>query len=300
MNEFLQQSTSILERRFLKNAFLPVLLLPLAVLAPVALQNAELEALGEKWRAESGTVQLLQAGLAIAIIWFVAAIVASQWRNIIRLFEGYPLMQVPWLGRACANWYWDRREALSAARDVWALYYYFPEDQSSCLPTKLGNILRAAERYPLHRYGAETIIVWPRLYHLLDRQVVEDVEDARASLEFLLVVSLWFLFAGLGGAIALNAHGDPILIALVWALVGVACSYLAYVSAIRAAVEYGEQLRSTIELYRLTLLEQLRIPVPTTLGEEQKEWKRLQNFVSMNRGLPDREYAAPSAPSAGE
>lgn len=73
MNDFLQQASGLLERRFLKNAFLPALLLPLAIAAPVEFQSASLAHLADTWKNQSPTVQLLQLALGLAIVWFVAA-----------------------------------------------------------------------------------------------------------------------------------------------------------------------------------------------------------------------------------
>lgn len=298
MNDFLEQASGLLERRFLKNAFLPVLLLPLAIAAPAGFQNDRSAHLAAIWKNESATVQLLQLAVGLALVWFVAAILASQWRNIIRLFEGYPLMRVPWLGAACARWYWRRRQEVAGREDNWQLYYYFPTIEEDCLPTRLGNVLRAAERYPYSRYGADSIILWPRLSHVVERQVLDDVEDARALLEFLLVISLWFATAGLaGGSLVLGLGGSPVL-AVAWSVGGILAAYLAYVSAIWSAVEYGEQLRTSMELFRLALFEQLRIDTPTNLQEEREAWSRLEDLVRDNL-IEDlsKPYATVSAPS---
>jgi len=296
MQGILDRAADVLERRFLKNAFLPVLLLPLAIAAPWAVQDGRLEDVAQAWSRRDLSVQIVTLGFALAIVWFLAAIVASQWRNIIRLYEGYPLMRIPLLGNVSARWYWRRAQELESTSDVWQLYYYFPAVESDFLPTRLGNVLRAAERYPYYRYGADTIVVWPRLYRLLERQAVEDVEDARASLEFMLVISLWFALSGAGGAVVLLLSGDSATLASAWFLAGAALAYLTYVSAIWAAVEYGEQLRTAMELYRLDLLAQLRLSVPTDLNEERSAWLRLTDFVGAGIADPDQRYEIPSEP----
>ncbi|MGB9940487.1 hypothetical protein [Methanosarcina sp.] len=43
----------------------------------------------------------------------------------------------------------------------------YPIDRNNLLPTRLGNLLRAAEEYPTIRYGLETFTVWPRLWMVL-------------------------------------------------------------------------------------------------------------------------------------
>lgn len=296
MGEIFDRASSLLERRFLKNAFLPALLLPLAILAPYFLQQGRLEQLAGAWDAQSLAVKGMQLVGYFSIVWFLAAILASQWRNIIRLFEGYPLMRVPHLGEYCADWHRSRAEHLDIKRHLWALYYGYPEDPDDFLPTRLGNILRAAERYPYYRYRADTIVVWPRLYHLLPRQFVDDVEDARSTVEFLLVVSLWFAAFGLGSLTLITLTGGPLLLGVVCLQAGALGAYAAYLSALPAAEEYGEQLRAGVELHRLQLLESLRLPAPKNLEEERVTWERLLRFVGAGYDDDSQDYVEPGAP----
>ena len=124
------------------------------------------------------------------------------------------------------------------------------------------------------------------------------MEDARALLEFLLVISLWFATAGIaGGGLVLGQGGSPLL-TIAWSVGGVLAAYLAYVSAIWSAVEYGEQLRTSMELFRLSLFEQLRIETPKNLQEERDAWSRLEDLIRDNL-VEDltKAYAVTSAPA---
>ena len=296
MENVVASAASIFERRFLKNAFLPVLLLPVAVLAPWSLQGGRLDSLEAHFQHEGLGVRIIEVALYFGITWFIAAILASQWRNVIRLFEGYPLMRLPWVGQACAKWYHTRSEELESDPSPWPLYYNFPMDSSDFLPTRLGNVLCAAERYPYYRYGADSIVLWPRLYHILPREFVDDVEEARASLEFLLVISLWFVVTGAGALVLLIAsHSSFLLMLFILALATVG-SYAFYISGIGAAIEYGEELRSGMELFRLQLLEWMKLPPPKNLGEEQDTWNRLLQFIGSNAADPAAPYVDPDPP----
>ena len=65
------------------------------------------------------------------------------------------------------------------------------------MPTRLGNILRAAEQRPLERYGLDAIICWSRLWLLLPDAVKKDLQEARADLNSAARVWLWsLLFIG--------------------------------------------------------------------------------------------------------
>jgi hypothetical protein len=293
MNSFLASANSIFERRFLKNAFLPVLILPVGIVGPWALQGHRLGALARMWQRQGIGIKFIETALYFMLTWFIAAIVASQWRNIIRLFEGYPLKKLSWVSKACERHYYARAEHLEERGDRWTLYYAFPNSEEAFLPTRLGNVVSAAESYPFDRYGVNTIILWPRLYHLLPREFVDDVEDARATLEFLLVISLWFAVAGSGSLILLaTSHAGFPLMLLILSIAASGC-YGFYVSAIQAAMEYGEQMRSGIELYRHKLFESLKMPIPKNLAQERKSWERLLDLIGSNETDEKSRYIEP-------
>nr|WP_062332109.1 hypothetical protein [Herbidospora sakaeratensis] len=69
-----------------------------------------------------------------------------------------------------------------------------------------------------------------------------------------------------------------------------AARYLLYVSAISAATEYEEHLRSAFELHRFDLLARYRLPFPTTPPEERAQWRQLMNFI-VSGAEPDWRYA---------
>jgi hypothetical protein len=223
--------------------------------------------------------------------WFFAVILASQWRNIVRLFEGYPLWRWPSLDEVGKEWH----RAISfhlgkpGSGEYWYLEYGRYPPPRDVLPTRLGNVLRAAERYPEQRYGAEMILIWPRLYQVLPREAADDVEGARSTMEFLLVLSLWFVTVATGAPlVAILMHDTPV-VALVCFAVGAGGAYAAYLSAIAAASEYGEQLRSVFDVYRLDLLRRLSLPRVENIADEWHHWQTLGAFIG-RRVLPDWTY----------
>ncbi|WP_062434427.1 hypothetical protein [Herbidospora daliensis] len=287
------RAASIFERRFLKNAFLPVLLLCPAVATPVLMQGDRFPALVTWWNGQSLTVQFVALAGCFAASWFGAAIVSSQWRNIIRLYEGYPLTRfsllVPFARQAEERHRATRRQIIDSAENAdLAVYRVYP-DEEHVLPTRLGNVLRAAELYPMRRYGADLIIVWPRLYYVLPRDMIADVEDARATLEFSLVLSLWFVAFGVGGPLVAYTTGSSMSAGLLCFFGGMPLAYLLYVSAISAATEYGEHLRSAFELHRFDLLARYRLPLPNNLQEEKAQWRQLMSFI-VSGAEPDWRY----------
>lgn len=66
------------------------------------------------------------------------------------------------------------------------------------LPTRLGNILRASERYPFDRYQIEAITIFPRLVHLLPAEFANQLEESNNKFIFLLNSSLLAIVTGVG------------------------------------------------------------------------------------------------------
>ncbi|GAA2670651.1 hypothetical protein [Actinoplanes palleronii] len=290
IDSMVDRAASILERRFLTNAFLPVVLLLPIVGLPALVQSRKIDQLVAEWSQFSiGMKAFIVVGY-FTLCWFGAVILASQWRNIVRLFEGYPLWRWPWIDRVGKQWH----EALSyqlgkRGRQHWYLQYSRYPPPREVLPTRLGNVLRAAERYPEQRYGAEMILIWPRLYQVLPRDAIDDVEGARSSMEFLLVLSLWFTaFTATAPVAVVLVKGAP-LVAVVCFAVGSAGAYAAYLSAIVAAAEYGEQLRSIFDVYRLELLRRLNLPPVHDITEERRQWQALGALIG-RRVLPTWKY----------
>ena len=63
------------------------------------------------------------------------------------------------------------------------------------MPTRLGNILRAAESYPHDRYGADAVLTWPRLFPLLPDRLTASLTAARAEIEQVVVAGLFSAFS---------------------------------------------------------------------------------------------------------
>lgn len=151
----------------------------------------------------------------------------------------------------------------------------YPEGNEFLLPTRLGNLLRASELYSYRVYGLEILTVFPRLWLILPEGVQDEVGAAREYLdEQVKIVILGF---GL----------------IVWAFIfwwiipiGVLVALLGYWRAVQAAEIYGLLLRSTFDLYRFDLYEQLYLPLPANPLKEIEFGTRVTQ--SLARGFKDK------------
>lgn len=152
----------------------------------------------------------------------------------------------------------------------------FPEtgqklpDTGRLLPTRLGNILRAAEDRCAQKYGLDAVICWPRLWLLLPESVKGELSAARDVLNLTARIWLW------GVLFLLWA---PVF--WVWwpLLLGLVTAWLASRWMVQAAQVYGDLLESAFDLYRFQLYESLHWPRPTTPAEERAFGRGLTNYL---------------------
>jgi hypothetical protein len=151
----------------------------------------------------------------------------------------------------------------------------YPTDEADFLPTRLGNILRAAERRPYDRYGLDAIICWPRLWLLLPDHARKEVQEARASLNNGIRIFAWsLLFLGWG----------------MWAWWAIPCAIgsaiFAYGWILDSATVYGDLIESVFDLYRGLLYESLRFPAPSNVENEPGSGLQITEYLL--RGTPPK------------
>lgn len=218
---------------------------------------------------------------------------------LLGLYEGYWGTRRPGSWLAAAGKSWHKRQRRLKRADYEFIYLNYPRDRNLnmpgtekrpeyIMPTRLGNILKAAELYPGDegRYGMDAVFFWPRLYQVIPDNVRSSLVDARTSL--VLMLNIWTLALGLtvGTLIALAATTiKPASAFWATAASSAVVAWLAYRSALGPARVYGELVRSMHDLYRSDLLAKLAFALPDTLADERELWKNLGK--QMYRRAPD-------------
>jgi hypothetical protein len=230
--------------------------------------------------------------------------------NVIRLFEGYPLMR-PGLGFLARPLIWlqtrsyeklCRRKAGATPRaeketkrrglEAWrTLDRFFPSEASRLLPTRFGNAMRAAEDYSYIRWKLDAIPFWARVEPLLSDQEVQLHESAKSDVAFFLNSALGA--AGVGTVLVADeiAHG-PVgaaygaLYAIPFAL-----AYVVYRFSINAAWRWGVEMRASIDLHRLEVYERLGVRRPKSFRDERTLARRLNRFFLYATELGDDLWA---------
>lgn len=308
----LSQVTGQLESRFLLNAFFPTLVFLLAMGLAVAAGAGGTSAAIALWDGLEATTKVLMAIGAISLVFLLANLLSSGMLQVVGLFEGYV-----WPVRLVASWArnheLDRagrllREAKQkkeegkedeAGRAEDKLERRFPVwprelTASDVAPTRLGNVLLSAETYSLDRYGVDSVRTWPRLYHLLPKELIESMAQARASMEFLLAMAFLGALYAPTASIYLIVMAAPPVWWIVTLSAATAISIAAYAASLWPAAVYGDHVRAAFDLHRNKLLTAAGMPLPATPAEERRTWEVLTSFLERGREHSGWRYVFPS------
>lgn len=245
------------------------------------------------WHELQNLAQIVTANeIAAVILGLIVLLVSSglvKWFTLpaLRIAEGYWPWLIAWFG------YWRAKKINIARqhklkhlqelhgrepiltpgkRNLYArldqeLLLWYPDNEALTMPTRLGNILRAAEEYPL-RYGLEINTVLPRLWLVIPDQARKELENARQVLDDRTSTAVWCLLLVVW------------VIFTPWmALVALVCGWVCYQFMVDAAKAYALLMRAAFDLYRFDLYEQLHWPAPKTPAEEEVQGKQLNSFL---------------------
>jgi hypothetical protein len=144
-----------------------------------------------------------------------------------------------------------------------------PSQPEYYLPTKIGNILRAAETQPTDRYGLDAIVVWPRLWLVLPDSTRQEISGARTALDSAVAASIW---------------GVLFLVFIPWTIVALPIGLLVCAAAVLVwiparAVVFGQLMLAAFDVHRTLLYQQLRWPLPVTPYDEQRLGKKVSEYL---------------------
>jgi hypothetical protein len=290
----IQQLAGLFSRRFFFNALLPTFIFTTITSLTFAFVWWPTKQSTQWWTQVDLLTKLAGIFSYFALIYFLAAGVASQWRNIVRLFEGYPF--VTGSDRlAYFNGQTRHRETMDRLLskkhgNAMVAYYRYPMKayRRQVLPTRLGNILLAGERYANKRYGIETIYFWPRLYPLLPEAFQRDYEAAIIQYQFPLVVSFQAAVSTVICALILLVAHASAFVFLGVVVGGCLIGSAAYKLSLSSAIQVAEQQRAAFDLYRDRLL--LAWPSVADVRDERAAFLDIKAFILWNK---EPDWAGP-------
>lgn len=144
----------------------------------------------------------------------------------------------------------------------------YPKKQILLLPTRLGNVLRAAEEYPGVRYGLNSTVVWSRLWLALPESTKNEIGLARETLNERMHLFAWCL--------AFSIWTPWAWWALIAALLG---AIIAYSGLLLAASNYSDLFRASFDMHRFDLYKSLHIMPPISPKHEDLEGRTLSMYL---------------------
>jgi hypothetical protein len=171
-----------------------------------------------------------------------------------------------------------------------SMLHGMPRQDALGMPTRLGDILRAAELRPADKYGLDTIACWTALWLLLPAEAKTELVQARSALDNAARTWLWG---------ALFVVWTPwTWLALPVAIVVPALAY--YIGILAAATLFGELTVSAFDLYRFRLYDSLHLPRPPSPAlERRRDGPRVTRLLWTGLDEPGLQYVQPSAKDGG-
>jgi hypothetical protein len=233
----------------------------------------------------------------VPLILAFVSISASAWiverftLPVTRLLEGYwPDICGFWQWRVSAaqkRWdkiyaEWNRLSKLSSpsikdTRDRTELDHILRRcpTRDRLLPTRLGNILCAAETRPIGKYGLDAVICWPRIWLLLPDHNRADIASARASMDDGVRLVLWGMLS------------------LIWAIwvwwlipIAIIIVFISYRITLAAAGDFSDLMEAAFDTRRSLLYEALGWPMPKTPAEERASGEALTKYLLRGSDAP--------------
>lgn len=225
----------------------------------------------------SGKVNVFIASVIFLVVFSAALVLHPFQLLLVRILEGYwedvpVLRKLRYVGIEINR---RRRWELNVAKDRADVgLRLYPPQTEHLLPTRLGNVLRSAERQAGKQYGFSSAIeMLPRIYPSISPSLAENIGGARDDLDMAcrMCAVLWVIALVTGGT--LIADGAVAASAGAWLAAPVTAAVFgifSYRAAIRCAEDYGKILYNVFELHRRDFIRAFGY-VPPESPEDEKQ-----------------------------
>jgi len=291
------------DKRWLRNLFIPALVFWGAGLWVWAQVTGVDQAL-KGWKGYAVEVQFFLGAAGLLIVFFTTILLEAFEGPLLRLYEGY------WL-------YWARlaerrkrklKEKMERRRELRAKRLseqaslaeraelsridtelaHRPRDPEHSMPTRLGDILRAAEDYAREQYGLDPIVFWPRLFPHLDHSLRQALGATQEQLDLALRLATLSVLYGVAWSVVAALKG--VWLVLWWTLPALLIAWLLWRSAHQIAIGYAGLLRSAFDLHRFEVYENLHWPKPTSPETERAHGAELTLYLLEGTGAKGIAY----------
>jgi hypothetical protein len=303
------------DRSFIYGFYLPTLLF--SVVALILFQDCPA---AEGMLSDLAAKEITKAAYVLLMVWVMAIALLTLNHPLYRFLEGYTFPD--WLAEPLRA---RNRDGLQKALDEIRTLFQrrrlegkqfpsvdlrryrilrrdtansMPSTSPDVLPTAFGNAIRAFELYSRDIYGVDGVWVWLRLATVIPKDVVEQIQDSRTPIDFLINCCLYsFAIAALafGRVIYAGFQQQPIATTpvgswLAFGADGLLAAYLFYRWAVTRVPAWGNWVMSAYDCYLPALAKQLGYELPPTEAERIAFWNAFSRQLIYRRD-PDGKLA---------
>lgn len=163
----------------------------------------------------------------------------------------------------------------------------YPDQNIWLLPTPFGNAIRAFEVYPRVMYGLEGIQGWTRLLAVIPKEYLKFLDDAKAQMDSwanLFFASVLIVLEYVALAMYIRHVNVPWFMAAVLAV-----SAVAFRMAQEAAIQWGELIKASFDVFLPDLRKRLEFPPSRSKEQDQELWTKFSQAIvyRLPRSMPE-------------
>ncbi len=172
----------------------------------------------------------------------------------------------------------------------------YPARREYVQPTRLGNALRAMERFGVEAYGLDSQSLWYELLGVVPDGTRKDVEESRAPVDFFVSAITHASALSSLCLIAAIARGDLALLAL--GVASAATVPVSYSLAVNNVLDWGLAVKAVVNLGRRDLATTLGLVTPQELHWERQMWAAYIHAIEKRDASVEKEYDGYRMPEA--
>jgi hypothetical protein len=160
-------------------------------------------------------------------------------------------------------------------------------------PTTMGNIANTIQTYAVRRYNCNLELFWSELQRVVqnDANAYAALQESKAQLDFLVSCCWLTLIWSFTWTFVMSVWGFSIFWFLLLSVFGPSVAYLWYRAGTEHYRSFADVLTTSLDLFRLELLEALHIERPVDVVDEQNTWDKLHRLSSYGENMNFRYRA---------
>ena len=172
----------------------------------------------------------------------------------------------------------------------------FSFSKTTFAPTRMGNVAQTIQSYALERYDFNFELFWSRMQRVIQKDATFGpiLQAAKTQLDFLIAFSALSAIWTATWLIVLASHRDTPLRFSAVSAGGLVASWLWYRAAVAHYRTFADVLRTSIDLFRFDLLNELHFPIPGGVLDERALWTTADRLQALYE-LQDLRYVPPKS-----